>query len=61
MPDAGVYLVMCGRLRVVLDEAHDPQLATDIALAHDQVHHCTPWVQHPLEHLFTPDDPDPPE
>ena len=27
------------------------RLAVDVALAHDQVHHCSPWVQYPLEHV----------
>lgn len=55
MTEEALYLVMCGRLRVVLDEVVSEQLATDIALAHDQVHHCSPWVQHPLEHVYRDD------
>jgi hypothetical protein len=51
VPDA-LYLIMCGTVRVVLDEVTSEELATDIALAHDQVHHCTPWIQHPLEHVY---------
>ena len=40
---------------VQLDELTSEDLAVDIALAHDQVHHCSPWVQYPLEHVHQED------
>jgi hypothetical protein len=46
-----LYLVVCGTTRVTLDELVEERVALDVALAHDQVHHCTPWVQYPLEHI----------
>lgn len=46
-----LYLVVCGTTRVVLDELAVERVALDVALAHDQVHHCSPWVQYPLEHV----------
>lgn len=47
----GPFLVMCGTTHVELDRLDDERLAVDVALAHDQVHHCSPWVQIPLEHV----------
>jgi hypothetical protein len=50
-----LYLVVCGRTHVLLDELTNEALAVDVALAHDQVHHCSPWVQYPLEHIHQED------
>jgi hypothetical protein len=50
-PGPVLYLVVCGRTRVLLDELTNEALTVDVALAHDQVHHCSPWVQYPLEHV----------
>jgi hypothetical protein len=56
MIDATVYLVMCGLTRETLDELTAEFLAVDVALAHDRVHRCTPWIQYPLEHVHREDD-----
>jgi hypothetical protein len=51
-----VYLVMCGTTRVELAEVSSEFVAVDVALNHDVVHHCSPWIQYPLEHVHRPDD-----
>lgn len=56
MGEHTLYLVVCGSTRIVVDELLEERLALDVALAHDQVHHCSPWVQYPLEHVDERDD-----
>jgi hypothetical protein len=55
MPDV-LYVVMCGKTHVQLEELVDEDQAVAMALTHDQAHHCSPWVQYPLEHVHQ--DPD---
>lgn len=50
-PGRGVgYLVMCGVVREPVQWTPDQEHAHDLARAHEDTHHCTPWVQYPLEH-----------
>lgn len=51
MPVDTLYLVMCGLERTVVDELGSDAAAVRVAIAHDAVHHCSPWVQYPLEHV----------
>ena len=55
MPDV-LYVVMCGKTHVQLEELVDEDEAVTMALMHDQAHHCSPWVQYPLEHVHRADD-----
>jgi len=51
-----VYVVMCGTDREVVAERGDELAALHTALEHDVVHHCSPWIQYPLEHVHRPDE-----
>ena len=53
-PDV-LYVVMCGLTHMQLDELVTEAQATQRALDHDAYHHCTPWVQYPLEHVHRDD------
>lgn len=53
MPDV-LYLIVCGLTHIELGEVTTEKIAIDVALEHDRVHHCSPWIQYPLEH--DPDD-----
>jgi hypothetical protein len=46
-----LYVVMCGSTQHQLDELASEDQAVQRALEHDRYHHCTPWVQYPLEHV----------
>jgi len=46
-----LYVVMCGTSHLQLDELTTDEAATAAALEHDRIHHCSPWVQYPLEHV----------
>jgi len=50
-----LYVVMCGFTHMQLDELPTDEQATRRALEHDAYHHCSPWVQYPLEHIHHDD------
>jgi hypothetical protein len=54
MSDDVVYLIVCGATQLELGQAAGEQDATDLALEHDRYHHCSPWIQYPLEHIHRP-------
>lgn len=54
MPPDVLYLVVCGLTHIELGEVTTEKIAVDVALEHDRVHHCSPWIQYPLEHVHRP-------
>jgi hypothetical protein len=47
-----VFLVMCGADQLAWQAVEGEDAAIAAALEHDQLHHCSPWVQYPLEHVY---------